>query len=55
MHLFLTLQKDDIDSMNDLHRLAVLATGITLRDQIAELVKEYLNFMGADIFDCPHR
>lgn len=42
----LTLQKDDIDSMNDLHRLAVLATGITLRDQIAELVKEYLNFMG---------
>lgn len=49
----LTLQKDDIDSMNDLHRLAVLATGITLRDQIAELVKEYLNFMGADILIVP--
>ena len=49
----LTLQKDDIDSMNDLHRLAVLATGITLRDQIAELVKEYLKFMETDILIVP--
>lgn len=49
----LTLQKDDMDSMNDLHRLSVLATGITLRDQIAELVKEYLNFMEADILIVP--
>lgn len=48
-----TLETGDLDSLNDLHRLSVMSTRITLRKQMEELVEKFLKFVGCDYLVIP--
>ncbi|MCM1140278.1 MAG: hypothetical protein NC453_17055 [Muribaculum sp.] len=47
------LRNGEFESINELHKLTILAAGITLQKQIAELIKNYLNYVKAKTLIIP--